>query len=321
MASDNSDIQVLIADAVETLGLPATPSGLYDPIRYTLASGGKRLRPTLLLAVVQALGGDVKAAMPQALGIEMFHNFTLLHDDVMDNADVRRGRPTVHRRWDCNTAILSGDAMLTASTQLTAECPISRLKPVLDIFNRTAMQVYEGQQLDMDFEHRRDVTVDEYMEMIRLKTSVLLACACAEGALLCNADDETVNAFYQFGEALGLAFQLQDDYLDTFGDPLVFGKQTGGDILNDKKTWLLITALAEDSTGTMQRALDGDFNETDKVNKVTEVYRNLGLEQRIATLIDEYSTKALEALARTNLTVARLKFFTELTESLQNRSH
>ena len=241
-----------IEAAIAALAYPKEPAGLYAPVKYTLEGGGKRIRPTLLLASADAFGVSPEAVTSQAVGIEMFHNFTLLHDDVMDNADVRRGRPTVHRRWNNETAILSGDAMLTMASMLMGRCPADHLERVLELFNHTAMEIYEGQQYDMDFERRTDVTVSEYMEMIRLKTSVLLACACAIGAVMGNAPEEAVNAMYAYGEKLGLAFQLRDDYLDTYGDPAIFGKEIGGDILNEKKTWLCVLRLRESLTRSLK---------------------------------------------------------------------
>ena len=210
------------------------------------------------------MGKDPMTAIHQAVAIEMFHNFTLLHDDVMDNADVRRGRPTVHRKWDEETAILSGDAMLTTSTMLLAIKAGENLASALDLFNGTAMNIYEGQQLDMDFEKRLDVSIEEYMEMIRLKTSVLLGCACGMGALMARTPFETQLQFFNYGVNLGLAFQLQDDYLDTYGDPKTFGKAIGGDILNDKKTRLLIMALKEDQTGEVRNLIGSDVPAEEK---------------------------------------------------------
>ena len=315
------DISALIDEGIAGLRIPQEPAGLYDPIRYTMQSGGKRLRPTLLLAAAAACGADIRRVLPQALGLEMFHNFTLLHDDVMDNADVRRGRPTVHRRWNANTAILSGDAMLTLATRLMCDCDPAQLPDVMALFNKTALEIYEGQQLDMDYENRLDVNIPEYIDMIRLKTSVLLACACRMGVLVAGGPEKLMNDFYDFGESLGLAFQLQDDYLDTFGDPLVFGKETGGDILNEKKTWLWISACAEDTSGVMERAIAGEYNETDKVDKVRQVYRELGLDSRIIDLIQVYSRMAIDALSRTGLSRDKLEIFFDLTRSLATRSN
>ena len=228
--------------AIENLPYPAQPAHLYEPISYTMALGGKRIRPVLVLMACEAVGGDIEKAIMPAVGLEMYHNFTLLHDDVMDKADIRRGKPTVHVKWDDNTAILSGDAMLTMATQLIARADAAVMPQVMELFNRTAMEIYEGQQYDMDFESRGDVTVEEYIAMIRLKTSVLLGCACKMGALIGGADEATAQRFYEIGENLGLAFQLQDDMLDVWGDEATFGKAIGGDIMNNKKTFLLINA-------------------------------------------------------------------------------
>jgi len=308
-----------ISSWFESIIFPTEPAGLYTPIDYTIASGGKRLRPSLLLASGMAFGAEAGKLRNQCLGIELFHNFTLLHDDLMDNADVRRGRPTVHRRWSANTAILSGDAMLTMATMLVADTDNSCLRDVLDLFNRTAMEVYEGQQLDTDFENRNDVTFDEYIEMIRLKTSVLLACATKMGAIIAGADAKTAEAMYAYGINLGLGFQLRDDYLDTFGDPLIFGKEIGGDIVNDKKTWLMIAACLEDTTNTMRNALDNKFDNAEKIEKVTEVYRNLGLDRRILDLIGDYSEKAVRAIDGIDLKPEARDYFVSLADNLVNR--
>lgn len=310
-----------IGEIFENINLPEQPAGLYDPIRYTLQSGGKRLRPTLLLAAVAAFGADLEKAKNQCVGIELFHNFTLIHDDVMDNSDVRRGQMTVHRRWNANTAILSGDAMLTLATQYMSRCDSSVLPRVLDVFNRVALEVYEGQQLDMDFEREQTVSVREYLHMITLKTSVLLGGALKIGAILAGADEASSEALYRYGIDLGIGFQLQDDYLDTFGDPLIFGKALGGDILNEKKTWLMITAKAEDPSGRLNEALTGSLNEDDKVRVVTEVYRDLGLDKRIRRLITEYSEKALSHLADLKITAESREFFEELARRMADRMH
>jgi geranylgeranyl diphosphate synthase type II len=316
-----TELSKYINTKIDQLPYPQTPANLYEPIRYTLDAGGKRLRPTLLLSVVSALGGNIEGALPQALGIEMYHNFTLLHDDVMDNADVRRGRPTVHCKWDENTAILSGDAMLTYATQLVSQCDDKHLRAVIELFNKTAMEVYEGQQYDMDFESRNDVTVDEYIEMIRLKTSVLLACACKMGAILADADAATAEAFYEYGLTLGLGFQLQDDCLDTYGDAKVFGKPIGGDILNDKKTWLLITACKEDKSGVMQRALAGEFEGQQKIDAVRGVYDALNLKERLSELVADYTNKAIAALDKVEMSDESRTYFVSLAKKLNNRAN
>ncbi len=302
----------MVGEAISRLHLPDKPAGLYDPITYTLDCGGKRLRPVLTLAACQAMGKDPMTAIHQAIAIEMFHNFTLLHDDVMDKADVRRGRPTVHVKWNEQTAILSGDAMLTTSTMLLAVKAGDKLQTALELFNGTAMNIYEGQQYDMDFESRTDVTVEEYMEMIRLKTSVLLGCACAMGALMAGAPMETQIRFFDYGVNLGLAFQLQDDYLDTYGNPETFGKAIGGDILNDKKTWLLIMALNEDKTGTVKSLLGSRENPQEKIAKVREVYDRLNLPERIHELISAYIDTAIKCLDHLELGPEARAFFMDL---------
>lgn len=318
---NNSALSETVNSWIDSYNFPAEPANLYEPIRYTLEAGGKRLRPTLLLAAAKAFGAADEDVKNQCIGIEMFHNFTLLHDDLMDNSELRRGRPTVHRRWDANTAILSGDTMLTLATELIAKCDPRFIEPVLSLFNRTAIQVYEGQQYDMDFENRNDVTVPEYMEMIRLKTSVLLACALKMGALLGQASPSDAEALYDFGIKLGLAFQLRDDYLDTFGDPLVFGKSIGGDIINDKKTWLMITARNEDTTGVMKKALEGRFPHDEKINAVTNVYRQLNLDNRITELIARYGREAVDTISPLKMDNEIRRYLISLAENLSNRAN
>lgn len=308
-----------INEAITSIPYPDRPAGLYEPVAYTLSSGGKRLRPTLLLSVMEAFGGQAEDAVNQALGIEMYHNFTLVHDDVMDNADLRRGRPTVVHKWGRDTAILSGDAMLTMATQLMARCPADRLPAVLDVFNRTALEVYEGQQYDMEFETRDNVSVEEYVEMIRLKTSVLLAGACRIGAVMAGADTEAQQAFYDYGMSLGLAFQLRDDYLDTYGDPLIFGKEIGGDIVNGKKTWLLITAMSEDKDGALQRIMDQNPAPQEKIEAVRAIYDSLNLPHRITRLIEQYTDRAVRALDNISLQPGWTDYFTNLALSLNDR--
>lgn len=302
----------MVKKAISNLRLPEKPAGLYEPITYTLSGGGKRLRPVLTLSACDAAGGDPASAIHQAVALEMFHNFTLLHDDVMDNADVRRGRPTVHKQWNEQTAILSGDAMLTTATMLLAIKIGDKLAPALDLFNGTAMNIYEGQQLDMDFESRADVTVEEYMEMIRLKTSVLLGCACAMGALMAGAPMESQLMFFDYGVNLGLAFQLQDDYLDTYGDPATFGKNIGGDIINDKKTWLLIMALAEDKTGTVKSLLGPTDNPELKIKTMRQIYNDLNLPERIHELISAYIDTAIKCLDHLDISPEARVFFMDL---------
>ncbi len=309
--------------AIENLPYPAQPAHLYEPISYTMALGGKRIRPVLVLMACEAVGGDIEKAIMPAVGLEMYHNFTLLHDDVMDKADIRRGKPTVHVKWDDNTAILSGDAMLTMATQLIARADAAVMPQVMELFNRTAMEIYEGQQYDMDFESRGDVTVEEYIAMIRLKTSVLLGCACKMGALIGGADEATAQRFYEIGENLGLAFQLQDDMLDVWGDEATFGKAIGGDIMNNKKTFLLINAC--------QRATDDNRIELAlwlntenasravKVPAVTAIYERLGLKELSEAEIAKYNDKAMAAVFETAVDETAKKAFIDLISRLVKR--
>ena len=291
-----------VNNAIKAIPYPEQPSHLYEPITYTMDLGGKRLRPVLVLMACEAVGGDINRALTPAIGLEMFHNFTLLHDDVMDKADIRRGKPTVHVKWDDNTAILSGDAMLTMATQLIAQSPADVMPQVMDLYNRTAMEIYEGQQYDVDFETRTDVTVDEYIEMIRLKTSVLLGCACKMGALIGGADEATAQLFYKVGENLGLAFQLQDDMLDVWGDEATFGKAIGGDIMNNKKTFLLINAMQR-ATGDHKVELSlwlstPNASRAVKVPAVTAIYDALNLRSLSLDAINRYNDEALNALSK-----------------------
>lgn len=306
---------------VAAIKYPSTTPGLYEPIRYAMSAGGKRIRPALTLAVYSALTGrDPEAIVSQAVAVEMFHNFTLLHDDVMDKADVRRGQPTVHKKWNENVAILSGDTMLSMAYGLLADGAGDRFAALFDVFNRTAIEVYEGQQLDMEFESRRFVTVEEYMEMIRLKTSVLLGCACRIGAMLAGAPDDVCNSFYEYGISLGLAFQLRDDWLDTFGDPAVFGKEIGGDILNEKKTWLLITSLAE-AGDEVDNILRQNLQAPEKIEHVTRVYNRLGLSERCAELVRRHSEEAVAAISGVKMSPEASGYFKSLATEAETRTH
>ena len=307
-----------VNNAIKAIPYPEQPSHLYEPITYTMDLGGKRLRPVLVLMACEAVGGDINRALTPAIGLEMFHNFTLLHDDVMDKADIRRGKPTVHVKWDDNTAILSGDAMLTMATQLIAQAPADVMPQVMDLYNRTAMEIYEGQQYDVDFETRNDVTVDEYIEMIRLKTSVLLGCACKMGALIGGADEATAQLFYKVGENLGLAFQLQDDMLDVWGDEATFGKAIGGDIMNNKKTFLLINAMQR-ASGDHKVELSlwlstPNASRAVKVPAVTAIYDALNLRSLSLDAINRYNDEALNALNKIALSdEARSEFANFIT--------
>lgn len=295
--------------------------GLYAPITYGMQAGGKRLRPTLLLMAADAFGGDASKALKAAVGIEMFHNFTLLHDDVMDNSDTRRGRPTVHAKWDANTAILSGDTMLTLATQLMMNVDDNILRPVLGTFNAQAIKVYEGQQLDMGFEDRDDVTLEEYIEMIKGKTGALLGGAAKIGALIGGASAEDAERMYDFGMMLGIAFQIEDDYLDTFGNADTFGKPIGGDINNNKKTFLMTKALsANDSNSKALRiALQMPAGPT-KVKTVTKIYEAMGIPSICKSEVAAYSSKALAAVKKTSLCDDKREAFRKLIDKLIDRN-
>ncbi|MBQ7819770.1 MAG: polyprenyl synthetase family protein [Bacteroidales bacterium] len=290
----------IINKALENITYPAEPSGLYAPVKYQLDMGGKRVRPLLALMACDMFGGNINNVISPALGLEIFHNFTLLHDDVMDNADIRRGRATVHKAWSENTAILSGDAMQIIATQKIAETPVDVLKEVLDLYNTTALEICEGQQYDMEFEERDDVSVEEYIEMIRLKTAVLIGCALKTGAIVAHATPAQADAIYKFGVNIGLAFQLQDDYLDVYGDPAKFGKKIGGDILNNKKTYMLISALTfakGKEKERLQTLISGEIDSSDaKIAEVTSIYTSLGIDKMAKDKIEEYSLKALQYL-------------------------
>ena len=295
----------LIQHYIDSLPYDRKPESLYEPIKYVLSLGGKRIRPMLMLMSYAIYKDDVESILPQAIGLETYHNYTLLHDDLMDNADVRRGMPTVHCKWDANTAILSGDSMLVLAYQRMQNCPADKLPAVLDVFTTTALEIGEGQQYDMEFETRNDVREEEYIEMIRLKTSVLLACAMKIGAIMAEAPKEDVDNLYRFGERMGLAFQLQDDFLDVYGDPKVFGKAIGGDITSNKKTYMLINAIGK-AEGKDQETLMGwinakDFDREEKVKAVTEIYTRLGIDTMAKAKMEEYYAEALAALAEVSV--------------------
>ncbi len=307
----------LINDALAALPLHGRPQGLYDPIIYSLQCGGKRIRPTLTLAVGQTLGADIDALMPVALAVEIFHNFTLLHDDIMDHSPLRRGRQTVYVKWNEPTAILSGDAMLTFASQTLMTTTCTNLRQLLETFNHAAMRVYQGQQFDMEFETRSDVTVDEYLEMISGKTSALLAGACSLGAIAANADDTTVEAFHDYGHNIGQAFQLCDDLLDSFGDEATFGKPIGGDIVNDKKTWLMLTAMAEAPQAIAKAKTIADNQQ--KIAAVREIYNSLDLVDRCRQQIDLYTDRAITAINSLAIDDDAKLFFNSLALRLGGR--
>lgn len=304
-----------IENAIRSLPFPTQPEGLYEPIEYVLSMGGKRLRPMLLLTAYRLFRPNYERAMSAAVGIETYHNHTLLHDDLMDRADMRRGKATVHRRWNDNTAVLSGDTMLLLAYRLIASTSIGRMDEVMALFTQSAIQICEGQQMDVNFETRADVSEAEYIEMIRLKTSVLLGCASKMGALLADAPAADCDTLYAFAEKVGLAFQLQDDYLDTFGDPAVFGKKIGGDILCGKKTFLvhaarsrMSTAEATDFLALLNRT---DLPSEEKIARVTEVYRRHDVPAVCETRIAAFFEEAHRLLAHLSVDAAPLWAYAE----------
>lgn len=286
------------------LSLDRNPKGLYEPISYELSLGGKRLRPVLMMYAYLLYKDDVDSILPQAAGLEMYHNFTLLHDDVMDHSVLRRGKPTVHRVWNENTAVLSGDAMAILAYQLMSQCKTPYINKVLGIFSKTALEICEGQQYDMDFETRENVLIEEYIEMIRLKTSVLLAGALKIGAILADASEEEQQKLYDFGIKMGLAFQLQDDYLDVYGDSKIFGKPIGGDILENKKTFMLISALhlseERDQQEIMRWIWAKEFNPEEKIAAITSIYNKLGIGDLVIEKIKTYYSDGLSILSLIN---------------------
>ncbi|MDU1904831.1 MAG: polyprenyl synthetase family protein [Dysgonomonas sp.] len=317
-----SQILDIINSNVHSLKFEYNPQSLFNPIYYILDIGGKRVRPVLAAMSYNLYKNDIEKSMPIALGIEIFHNFTLLHDDLMDRADTRRGKPTVHIKWNDNTAVLSGDAMLIEAYKEIGKTDTEYLPTVLSLFSETATEICCGQQLDMEFEKRIDVSISEYLEMIRYKTAVLLGCALKCGAIIAGANDDDSQALYDFGINIGLAFQLMDDLLDVYGNPETFGKRIGGDILCNKKTFLLITALQHEDT--KKELLDWinktQFDEQEKIEAVTSIYDKLDLKKSSMELIHAYYEKALSQLDLVNVEHDRKKELKKLAESLLYRN-
>jgi len=300
------------------------PEGLYDPMDYILRLGGKRLRPIVVLMAYDFFKQDWKDALPLALAIEVFHNFTLVHDDIMDDAPLRRGKPTVHEKWDLNTGILSGDVMLIKSYELLMQSPNpAALSEILTIFNQTAVEVCEGQQYDIDFETRDNVTIPEYIRMIELKTSVLFGGAMKIGALAADASDADAHHLYEFGKNIGIAFQLQDDILDTFGDPEKFGKKVGGDIIQNKKTFLVLKSLEQGSAAQQARMHTllntPTTDEVAKVNEVRELYNSLDIRGLANEEMQKYKTLAINHLMQVNAPEKKKLAFKELADYLIGR--
>ena len=308
---------------IDQLPYDRRPASLYEPIEYVLSLGGKRIRPVLMLLAYQLYKDAPERILMPAVGLETYHNYTLLHDDLMDNADMRRGHDTVHKRWDANKAILSGDSMLVLAYQRMQQCDSRHLEAVLNVFTETALEIGEGQEYDMSFETRNDVTEDEYIEMIRLKTSVLLACAVKIGAILAEASDDDITNLYKFGEQLGLAFQLQDDLLDVYGDPAVFGKAIGGDITSNKKTYMLINAVNRANPQQRQELMRWitatEFNREEKVKAVTALYDQIGIRQLCEQKINHYFDECRKYLAKVSVSDERKQPLLDYTDEMMKR--
>lgn len=317
--------QVLIERLeAEAKSIGATsPNNLYQPIEYTLNMGGKRLRPVMVLLANELFGGQTEEAINLALAVEIFHNFTLLHDDIMDNADVRRNKPAVHKKYNENIAILSGDAMSIMAYRYLMKSSSENLQAITSLFTETAIEVCEGQQYDMDFEDRLDVTVDEYLTMIRLKTAVLLACSFKLGALAANAQTADADLIYEFGINLGLAFQLQDDLLDCYADQAKFGKRIGGDIVANKKTYLLINALklaeGEEKEQLLQWIQQTDFDEQAKIESVKQIYQSTGVRELCESEIQTYYQKAIDSLSQIQVPEEQKSDLLKIAETIMKR--
>ncbi|WP_374756486.1 polyprenyl synthetase family protein [Dyadobacter sediminis] len=308
---------------IESHSYGENPAELYDPIKYMMSLGGKRFRPLLTLIAASIYTNEWETAIKPAMAVEVFHNFTLMHDDIMDRAPLRRGEPTVHEKWNANTAILSGDVMLIRAYDLLLDIPKERLRLVLERFNCTAGEVCEGQQLDMNFETRWDVSEEEYLEMIRLKTSVLLGFALELGGIIGRADEKSIKLLYSAGENIGIGFQLKDDLLDVYGDPSKFGKQVGGDIISNKKTFLLIEALSRaggDILADLQRWIAMEtFEKNDKVNAVRDIYEALDIRSFTEEKIKAYFTRGIDCLKQLDIDNDRKTFLLAFVQQLVER--
>jgi len=319
------EILSMVNEFLANLSYDRKPKSLYEPIQYVLSMGGKRIRPTLMLLAYNLFKENPEHILMNAIALETYHNYTLLHDDLMDNADMRRGKLTVHKKWDANTAILSGDSMLVLAYERMAQCDTLYLQDVLRLFTTTALEIGEGQQYDMEFETRKDVKEEEYIEMIRLKTSVLLACALKIGAILAGASAEDADNLYKFGEQIGLAFQLQDDYLDVYGDPKVFGKEIGGDITSNKKTYMLINAFNHANAGQrkeLERWVDAkDFDRKEKVAAVTRLYNEIGIDKMAQDKIAYYFEQSKRYLDAVSVSAERKEELRKYAQKMMKRQY
>jgi geranylgeranyl diphosphate synthase type II len=315
--------QEFIADYLESQYETKEPKNLYDPIHYILGLGGKRMRPVLTLMSAEVFDADYKKALPAALAVEVFHNFSLIHDDIMDDAPLRRGNVTVHEKWDINTGILSGDAMLILAYQYFEKYEPAIFRELAKLFSKTALEVCEGQQWDVDFEIRTDVSIPEYLKMIQYKTAVLVAAAMKMGAIIAETSQENANLIYDFGLNLGLAFQLQDDYLDAFGNPETFGKQVGGDIIENKKTYLYLKALEFASRDQAQQLVDlfaiQPEDSSDKIAAVKEIFVASGAAQETKNAIQDFTFKAFDTLQNISIDNDKKDMLRTFGENLMGR--
>lgn len=315
--------QDAINKGLQNISYPSTPEKLYDPLRYFMTLGGKRIRPILTLLAAEMYDYPIEKSLNSALAIEVFHNFTLMHDDIMDNASLRRGKPTVHEKWNPSIAILSGDTLLITAYQLLIQNDALTLPGLLQVFNTAAIEVCQGQQYDMDYEEKENVSIEEYINMIRLKTAVLLGAALKIGAMVSNAPVEDANHLEQFGVNVGIAFQLQDDFLDVYGEENKFGKHIGGDILANKKTFLMLKALelaqGEDAI-LLKKWMQEDENPNQKIEAITQLYNKLGIQELTINEMRSYSSKAYDALDRINLSKGKKEPLRQLAESLLVRN-
>ena len=318
---DISKLSAFLEKEISTFDFPAQPANLYDPLRYFLTLGGKRMRPILTMLGAELFDVSGKKAVNAAIAVELFHNFSLIHDDIMDAAPLRRKKQTVHTKWNTNIAILSGDVLLVKAYQEICKQDTKVLPRLLEIFNRTAIEVCEGQQLDMDFETRNDVSIEEYIEMIRLKTSVLLGCALEMGAVVAEATKEDQELIYSFGEHIGVAFQIQDDILDLYADPEKFGKQVGGDVLANKKTLLLLKAneLANPAEIETLNKLSSESNQTLKIESTRNLFDKLGVREAARAMMDEHYVIALNALEKISVSDTNKKPLKDLADMLLHR--
>jgi len=319
-----SQYQDIVSAHFSALRLDKEPKNLYEPIQYILSLGGKRMRPVLTLMAAEVFNVDCKKALAAATAVEVFHNFSLIHDDIMDDAPLRRGNETVHEKWNVNTGILSGDAMLILAYQYFEQYEPTVFRELAKLFSKTALEVCEGQQYDVDFETRDDVTIPQYLKMIEYKTAVLVGAAMKMGAIVAETSKENANLIYDFGLNLGIAFQLQDDYLDAFGDPLTFGKQVGGDIIENKKTYLYLKAIefaeAQEKEQLLHLFSIRPTDNTDKITSVKAVFNATGASQATQEAIKNYTFKAFETLAKMNIEDEKKTVLKSFGENLMSRN-